>query len=529
MLDSFKKYLAGLIPVQRVIVHDPRQETTGLTQTISADRVLAFIREADGANPRDLFALYTDILLGDAHIQTELSKRKLAVLGDTVSIQPVDEGNADDVAAAEAIKAMVADYEPLDAQDQEDFAEGAAEDFDYACAALLDGAIWPVVVMEKVFRASAKAGLNYDLADLVPVPAWLLDFSTGKLRIRETNDTGLETGTFIDPDRRRFIVHRGHLLTAPDYRGGPMRSLVMWSLLSQLGREWWARFLDRYGSPFLVGKYDQADDASRSVLERAFQWAVRIGGLVVSKQTEVEVLSASASQSGDAYEKFLAVCQREKSKLILGQTLSAESQPLGIGGGASDTHEGVRQDFRQFDALRLGKTLARQLFRQYLTINGFKGRVPTLTWGGESPMEATATGELLSKLKTAGIRLTDDGIDDLSKRTGLELERDQATAPGLPPKLPPALALGARLRLLSTTPLLAADDANGQIAANAAAELSQAFRGALAPVRQMILAAESADDLQQRILSAYADWSVGRVAGVIEAALVAFSLNAGQR
>ena len=91
------------------------------------------------------------------------------------------------------------------------------------------------------------------------------------------------------------------MLTTPDNRGGPMRSLVFWWLLSSMGRDWWARFLDKYGSPFLVGKYDQADDASRGVLERAFQWAVRVGGIVVSKQTEVEIIQASASQSGDAF------------------------------------------------------------------------------------------------------------------------------------------------------------------------------------------------------------------------------------
>lgn len=535
MLDTLKTKLAAqlekLLPprAQRVIVYDPRQETTGLSQTINVDRALALFREADAGNPTDLFALYTEILLTDSHLQTELGKRKLAVLGDPLAILPVDKKNADDVKAAEAVRAMIEDYEPHHEVGEVDGAnpreaEGASEDFDYAAAALLDAVLWPVVVMEKIFRPASEPGLRYELSELVPVPAWLLDFSEGRMRIKATDPkTGAPTGELMEVDRRRFIVHRGHMLSAADFRGGPMRSLVLWWMLSQLSREWWARFLDRYGSPFLVGKYDQADDASRSVLERAFQWAVKIGGLVVSKQTEVEIQQAGAGAHGDAYEKFIAICQREKSKLILGQTLSTESQPLGIGGGASKTHEGVRQDFRQFDAHRLGKTLTRQLFRQYLEINGFKGRPPRAVFGGESPEDAVATGELLGKLKQAGIRVADSALEQLGERVGLALERDQAPAPA---EQPPALALGARLKLLSAAPLLAADDANGQIAATGAADLARAFRGALAPVRQMVLDASSPDELQDKILSAYADWPVGRVAAVIEAALTAFALNA---
>lgn len=513
--ERLAEYFKSLIPTKTVTIVDRRQETTGLSQTIDVDRALGLFGEADAGNPRELFALYTEIVLGDSHLQGEFAKRKLAVLGDALSILPIDKENADDAAAAEAIKAMVADFESSSI-------ESRVQDFGDACLFLLDSVLWPVAIVEKVFRKSAKAGLQYELAELVPVPAHLLDWSEGRLRLCKTDPvTGYVTGGYHEVDPHRYIVHRGHLLTSPDFRGGPFRSLVIWWMFSALSREWWARFLDRYGSPFLVGKYDQADDASRSVLERAFSWAVKIGGLVVSKETEVELQQASSSQSGDAYEKFLAVCQREKSKLILGQTLSSDSQPLGIGGGASKTHEGVRQDVRQWDAAQLGKTLRTQLFRQYLSINGIKGRPPKAVWGGESKEESQVTGALLSSLKSAGLRLTDDGVVTLSERVGLPLERDPGAAVS---PAPAAISLGSRL-VLASPRLIDADRANEAIARAGAADLAQAFRGALAPVRQILDEAESADEVQARILRAFPDWSAGRVAEVVERALVAFAAN----
>ena len=63
------------------------------------------------------------------------------------------------------------------------------------------------------------------------------------------------------------------------------------------------------------------------------------------------------------------------------------------------------------------------------------------------------------------------------------------------------------------------------IARVGSAELAQAFRGALAPVRRMIAESTSAEDLQAKILTAYQDWSVGKVGGIIESAGVAYAAN----
>jgi len=137
-----------------------------------------------------------------------------------------------------------------------------------------------------------------------------------------------------------------------------MRSIVFWWLLSVMDRDWWARALERFGSPFIVARYDQADDKTRSKLEIALSMATRLFGVVVSKETEIELKEAASSQSGDAFDKFHTVCQREKSKHILGQTLSSEAQGTGLGSGVAKGQSDVRNDIRQFDAPPSGKPCA---------------------------------------------------------------------------------------------------------------------------------------------------------------------------
>jgi len=399
-----------------------RSEPAAIAQQMSVDRVHSVVRAAENGQTRDLFTLYRDVISTDSHLQTELAKRKLAVLGDQMSVMPWDKKSPSDVTAATAIEEMIHNCRSWKA----------------ACIHLFDSVLWPVSVVEKVFSSRSTSSNPYGsqprsfyLSELAIVPHYLLDYSTGSMRINDVDPisgTILSTSREVDPDR--YIVHRGHLLSSPDNWGGPMRSILFWWLLSTQGREWWARFLDRYGSPFIVAKHAKGDDHSRGVLRAALALSVKLGGLVVSDETMIELVQASSAQSGDAYDKFITVCQREKSKLILGQTLSAEAQPTGLGSGVSGMQESVRQDIRAWDGESLSETLRLELFSQYLQINGIIATTPNLTWGSVSPAEMKARADLLVAFSQAGIRPTQNALANLSEETGIELEFNP-TPPGV--------------------------------------------------------------------------------------------------
>jgi phage gp29-like protein len=491
--------LKSKVPTAQITIVDSRQELPTIATAMNVDRIHSIFDAAETGYTSDLFALYRDIVVADSHIQTEFTKRKLAVLGDAMEVSPVDAKQSADVLVADAVRSQVAHV----------------RGWLNALSHLLDSTMWPVAVCEKVYRSSGK---NFELSAVVPVPHHLLTFKNGYLQILIVDPLshGI-TGECIDPDPDRYIIHRGNLLSMPDNWGGPMRSIVWWWFLSSMTREWWSQFLDKYGGPFIVGSYDQADDKSRQVLERAFRFSKKLGGLVVSKETEIEIKQAAASDTGAAYATFLAICQREKSKLVLGQTLSAQTDPTGLGSGTSNAHEAVRDDIRQFDASMLSHTLQDQLFAQIARINNMVGSIPACRFGGASSSEIAATSKLLTDLKTADLEVADDSLATISSRLGIQIQRKAAAfVPGF---------FSAYSASPGRRSVDAARDAIDTLSANASNDIARAFRGRYAPLARMVRESTSASDLERRVRAYMAEVSPGETADVLSLALNAFAVN----
>lgn len=511
--ERFARFIASRIPMSRRTNFRPLLAEQSLgAANIDVATVHAILDGTDIGKTDEYFALCDLMLLSDSHIQGEFAKRKLALLGDPLMIAPANKKLAADKAAADRCKEAV----------------DAMPTFLEACASLLDGALLPIGVAEKVFRRSTKnPRLNYEIDKLIRVPPRLFHFQTGALRIWDTNpETGALLQTAHDPDPMRYIIHRGHLLPTPDYRGGPMRSLVFWWSFSAFGRDWWARFLDSYGSPFMVGRYDQADDDSRIVLENAFSLASKIKGLVISRQTEVEIKEAQSKSGGEAFETFLRTANREKSKLIVGQTTSSDAETGGMSGsGVSKVQEKVRDDIRQFDSLWLGNTLKHQLFDPFLKINGIPGDV-RISWGSEEADDVAVTASAVSSLSSAGIEPTDEGIEMLSARIGLPLQRKKIE------ETPPGGGRSKKIVPLNAQPpdhYELADQAGASISRVGAPRLARAFRGAFAPVSQFIIDSSGPEDLIMKIATHYADWSPDKLAPIILEALNAQAANGAAR
>ena len=441
---------------------------------------------------RELFSLYRDMIVSDGHAQAEFGKRKLAVINEPLIVMPFDKKNPEDKKAAAGVEEAISD----------------CEDMIRGWSHALDSCLYPVSVTEKVFALTPSG--KFVLRKLVPVPHTLLDFTTGVLKVRDgLAPEDLTKAVVADVDR--YIIHRGNLLTLPDQWGGPMRSVLFWWLLSTCNRGWWSRFLEKYGGAFMIGKYDAQDDASRSILERAFSMATRLGGLVVTKETEIELKEAASKDTGDAFGTFHDVCNREKSKIIIGQTLSAEARAMGLGGqGAATTQEEVRSDIRRFDALSLSMTIRKNLFSQICRINNLSGRVPNAQFGTlQNQAMADAMAGILQKLKNAGAEVDDSGLSDLSDVVGLPLRRVQG---GTGPILPFS---ADAVRVLEM-------DA---VAAAGSRDLARAFRGTHAEIARIIRESKTADECKHRLALFSAGLRSGQAADIIQAGLTAYAAN----
>jgi hypothetical protein len=438
LLHTLAAKLAGLPIVRKIFVRlgaEPANQSSALT----ASRIQGALRSAENGDPRNLFAIYRDMCVAGSHVQTEFSKRKLAVLAQPFSILPVDPKNADDIKAAEAVRAMVA----------------ACDNWTDGLTYLLDASMYPVTAAQKVFAANddPTIPLRYVLRRIEPVSYSLLCFrppATAALRGEWEPDlrfwsTDPEGNISIDAekayaaDRNEHVIHRGHLLVGVrDTWGGPMRAVLFWWYISTLIRDWWARASERFGSPFPVGYTDATNADAVALLQDAFELSTKIGGMVVDNSTKIELVQAATQGMADNFERFFTTCNREISKIILGQTLSGEAQSTGLGSGTSSLQSDVREDIRMFDQSKLGETLRRQLFEHFLRINGLRGQPPRIVWGGLSDDDAKTLAELIEILGRGGFEPTDEAIPTLQDRIGFQIQRKAAPPapapfPGSPP------------------------------------------------------------------------------------------------
>lgn len=391
--------------IRSISAYNPQYEPESYIEWADVERVGMAIRSARGGSTQQLFALYRDIVLTDSHIQSELAKRKLAVIGDVMRFTPYDKKDAADREAAEFCEQQVL----------------SMRGWKNAISNLLDGVLWPVSVAEKYFIPNS-AGNGFDLGNIVSVPYYLLDYSAGNLRIRNIDDAGQPEDDGHDPDDNRYIVHRGHLLSTPDQFGGPMRALIYWWLASVMSRDWWVRFLERFGTPFMVGKYVPGNDQDRNILLGAMSQATRTFGIAISSDTQMDLLEATKN-GPDVFGAFMAVAQKEKSKLIVGQTLSATADATGMGSGVADLQGEVREDIRKHDSAMLGETIRHQLLVQLCAINRLPGRAPWVTFGQATPTEVRAIVESLTALASAGLEPDDDAIEPISETVGFNVRR----------------------------------------------------------------------------------------------------------
>lgn len=392
-----------------------RMESPFSVADLSADRLSSIVHLSECGSSSALFRLVRSCLLHDAHVQAEFFKRKNAVLGDPLTIQPWDPDVQADVEAAAACEKLLAAIPSLQA----------------ALSHLLDATIYPLSLVEKCFGpadpSNPDLGRRTALVDLVPVPYRLVAWdSDGNPTVDPSEDIRPIDGfradlAPLDPDR--FILHRGHLIQAPDRFGGPLRAILWLWLLSSMSITWWARHLERYGSPFIVGHYDDSSsDHDRHVLEAAISYSQQLGGLVVSSGSSID-LKEAASAGTPGFEAFRAACRAEISRLILGQTLSSTASPTGIGSGAANLQADVRQDIRRFDARLLSETIRSQLLAPWLALNGYAGRPPVVTFAEDTTEEVARTAEVLGKLAGAGLEPADDALPTLSERIGFPIRR----------------------------------------------------------------------------------------------------------
>ena len=135
----------------------------------------------------------------------------------------------------------------------------------------------------------------------------------------------------------------------------------------------WAQFVELFGMPIRVGKYNAMDDASRRMLIDAFETAGSAPYMVVPKESEIETTLMSGTTGGALYDDFRRACNEEILVTILGQTMTTQS---GTSLSQSQVHLAVQEkkhrSDRRFVVRMLNRYLVPLLEKRGYPVNGGK-------------------------------------------------------------------------------------------------------------------------------------------------------------
>jgi len=131
----------------------------------------------------------------------------------------------------------------------------------------------------------------------------------------------------------------------------------------------WAAFADRFGYPIRLGKYGKkATKEDIATLRRAVAAIGSDVGAVLPDSMLIDIIeSKTTGTNSKVYQDLAEWVDKELSKLVLGQTASAEGTAGKL--GDSKIQQEVRDDIAKADALQWEQTLNRDLVIPYVNFN----------------------------------------------------------------------------------------------------------------------------------------------------------------
>lgn len=372
---------ARIASLQQSIAGHPAKGLTPL-------KLAAILESAEAGDVTAQFDLFEDMEERDAHLYSELDKRKRALLTlDWDVLAPRDASAGEKAAAAYAAELVhsVPDIEDviLDAAD----AIGKG----FAC-------------LEIEWAREGREWLPRSITHR-PQRWFALDQAT-RSEIRLADGSGPD-GAPLTPFG--WIVHTHRAKSGYITRSGLMRVLAWPYLFKHYSVRDLAEFIEIYGLPLRVGKYPPgASDEEKATLLRAVVGIGHNAAGIMPEGMAVEFQEA-AKGTHEPYQAMLDWCERSQSKAIVGQVLSAEAKSTGLGSGVADLQGQVRDDILASDATQIASTLTRALIWPLLALNGRAvanlRRCPRFAFDTRAPEDLQLYAEALPKLVGVGMRI----------------------------------------------------------------------------------------------------------------------------
>ena len=175
------------------------------------------------------------------------------------------------------------------------------------------------------------------------------------------NDVGDKSVSYID---NKQILILGRPL---DY--GLLLKAAPFAIYKRGGFGDYAQWIELFGMPQRIGKYNTYDPESRALLVQAFKDAGSAPYIIVPKETEIETLTHSQSSGKSSYDEFRKACNEEILVTILGQTLTTIQGERGAR-SLGEVHFDVEANKHDSD-IRFVERILNERVRPILEARGF--------------------------------------------------------------------------------------------------------------------------------------------------------------
>lgn len=246
---------------------------------------------------------------------------------------------------------------------------------------------------------------RFSIAEIGTKPMeWFEPKNTGALIFRKPQ-SNTEIDVFKTYPLKFFLTRR-----KPSYKqpyGDPLLSKLYWVWFFKTNStKFWVKFLERFGSPLLVGKVKDGEQEDIDAMTTALLNAHTQSILSIDADDDVSTVGTNFSGAGaSAFEAFDNVMTRRVQKVVLGQTLTSGTD--GTGSRAlGEVHETVRMDKRNSD-LRMITPVVQDIINALCLLNGFEKH--TIILGGEQDLNVKVVERDL-KLKDLGVQFNDQYI-----------------------------------------------------------------------------------------------------------------------
>lgn len=226
---------------------------------------------------------------------------------------------------------------------------------------------------------------------------WFRPQQDGQLVYLDPNvSSAFGTGRVVD--QRKFLL----TVRNPTWRnpyGDALLSRAWWPwYVRQQGMQYWLRWLERYGTPLLIGK----TDGDQQKMANSLAAALSSAAVAVGRGDDVQAVTPGSGAGH--FENFDATIRRRFQTLILGQTLTTDASSGGSY-SAAKVADHVREDRRNAD-IRLVQRTIQRLVDALWSFNGQNGQAPLFVMADGLGLEKERADRDAVLVEKLGVRLT---------------------------------------------------------------------------------------------------------------------------